>query len=505
MLQPGTIVDKYEIVAPIAAGGMGVVYRARHAHLRQEVALKLLSAHLALNERTRTRFAQEAYVQAQLAHPHIVAVRDFFDQDGTLGIVMSLVEGPSLEDVMAAELPGSWSLPDIRHAMLPVIEAVTYAHARGVVHRDLKPANVMLDRAAASSGLGVPVVTDFGLAKVLTSTAGLTRAGTQMGTLPYMSPEQFAGKDDIDARSDVFALGMMFWRLLAGELPLNPNSMADCAAFYSGAQPLPDLRERRPGLDPALEAEVLRALSVPVQQRHEHARVLYDAVSQLLERPEPAAPKAKRTSAPPAPAASVSPTPTPPVETEQSAIDEPVARSSHRAVWLALGGVAALAVLLVTLLSVGAVGFWATHEEGSPSDATATSPMMPYEPPSVTSLEPEPEPEPEPPPVPSGPGTTDPRTGLIRGPVWVICAGATKSESGARQTAAKLRTKGLDADVLWIPDYGSLSGAKSWLIWVGPVDYGDRPAADALVAKVSTVVKDAYGLKLDASGPREKL
>jgi len=179
MLQSGAQFDRYDILGPIAAGGMGVVYRARHRLLQTEVAIKVLSSHLSLDERVRTRFAQEAYVQAQLEHPGIVAVQDFVDHEGQLAIVMRLVQGPSLEQVMGQELPGPWPVERVRQVMLPVLEAVAYAHQRGIVHRDLKPGNILLDRK--DGGFGVPKVTDFGLAKILASEGGLEQATERHG------------------------------------------------------------------------------------------------------------------------------------------------------------------------------------------------------------------------------------------------------------------------------------------------------------------------------------
>ena len=262
MLKPGTVIDKYEVLAPVEAGGMGMVYRARHTILDADVAIKILLPNLATKEKVRYRFQQEAYVQAQLSHPNIVRVTDFLDDEDILGFVMEWIQGPSLEGVLSAERPGIMPLGEVLEVLGQVLAAVAYAHARGVVHRDLKPANVMLDRAVGDSSLGTPKVADFGLAKILTTEVGMTRAGAQMGTTGYMAPEQFRGITDVDSRADVFALGMMTWRMLAGRLPVDPEDMMAVMALDSGQTPVDPIGSIVSDLPAALQTMVGAALSV---------------------------------------------------------------------------------------------------------------------------------------------------------------------------------------------------------------------------------------------------
>lgn len=169
-------------------------------------------------------------------------VTDMIAAQDELALVMDLVRGPSLEQVLVSERPGPWSLDDALVVLRPVLETLAHAHGRQVVHRDLKPANILMERSNSGAGdLGAPKVTDFDLAKVLSSVDGITQAGSRMGTVPYMAPEQFRGLKDIDARADVFALAMILYRLLRGRLPVDPDDMVAVLSIYTGQAPLEPL------------------------------------------------------------------------------------------------------------------------------------------------------------------------------------------------------------------------------------------------------------------------
>lgn len=279
MLKAGASIGNYEIVEPIGAGGMGVVYRARHRLLHRQVALKVLLGNLALSEKVRTRFTQEAYVQANLKHDNIVPVSDLVLEDGSLAIVMELIEGPALEEVLASERPGQWPFEDAMRIVVPVLDAMAHAHSRGVVHRDLKPGNLLLDRSTSTNWPGVVKVTDFGIAKILASEVGMTKTGARMGTLPFMAPEQFRGKKDIGTRSDVFALGMILWRLLAGRFPVNPEDMVEVAYMYTGQTRIPPLQELDIQIPSKLDHEIQKALSIDPAMRHIDAAQLRASIS----------------------------------------------------------------------------------------------------------------------------------------------------------------------------------------------------------------------------------
>src|SRR5260370_217811 len=215
-----TQVGPYEIIAPLGAGGMGEVYRARDTKLGREVALKVLAPALAGDAQYMARFQREAQVLASLNHPHIATVYGLEESGSVRALVMELVEGPTLADRIAqGPVPLDEAVPIAKQ----IAEALEAAHERGIVHRDLKPANVKLTREGAAK------VLDFGLAKTLddeAATAAIsvnsptipmaaTRAGVILGTAAYMPPEQAKGKP-VDRRADIWAFGVVLFEMLTG-------------------------------------------------------------------------------------------------------------------------------------------------------------------------------------------------------------------------------------------------------------------------------------------------
>jgi hypothetical protein len=216
-----------EILDVIGAGGMGVVYRARHRRLERLVALKILPRDLAKDARFSERFAREAKTLARLDHPRIVRVHDFGESGGLYFLVLEYVDGANLRQVMAA----GRLRPAEALAIVPQIcEALQYAHDQGVVHRDIKPENVLLDAQ------GRVKIADFGLAKIVGKAGAptLTGTGQVMGTYHYMAPEQVRTPQDVDHRADLYSLGVVFYEMLTGELPMGrfepPSDSADLDA-----------------------------------------------------------------------------------------------------------------------------------------------------------------------------------------------------------------------------------------------------------------------------------
>lgn len=212
MLKPGHIVDRYKVESVIGTGGTAVVYRVRHESLGTAHALKVLSV---TSDVIRDRMLQEGRVQASLRHPNIVAVTDVLNVDGSPGLLMEYIEGPSLQKALKEfKLP----LEAAEMLFLGVVAGVAEAHGEGLVHRDLKPANVLLAKTAEGF---VPKVTDFGLAKVLVEAEdaghGHTRSGVAMGTPAYMAIEQIRDAKTVDQRADVFSLGCMLYELVCGQ------------------------------------------------------------------------------------------------------------------------------------------------------------------------------------------------------------------------------------------------------------------------------------------------
>lgn len=275
LLKTGTSLGRYTIVEHLASGGMGVIYRARHQSLEQPVAVKVLASNMGADPHLRERFKQEALTQSHLIHPHIVRVIDFIEAPEA-AIVMELVEGPSLDRLIDAERPGAWSVEDASALMTPLLEAMAFAHRRGVIHRDLKPENILID---TSGDRLTPKISDFGIAKVLHSGAAMTRQGSVMGTRPFMSPEQFRGALEVDPRADVFALGMIFWHLLTGRLPVNPTDMVAVANLYTGQTPIEALQALRPDVPEELAQAIHQALALDPGRRTPNVDALLHVVA----------------------------------------------------------------------------------------------------------------------------------------------------------------------------------------------------------------------------------
>jgi serine/threonine protein kinase len=210
-MKAGDRILDYFVERMLGEGGMGTVYHARHTVLDQEVAIKILDPEVARKPGVKERFIQEANIQAKLRHPHIVQVLTATHINESIpALIMDYVDGKSLSEVL--ELRGALPVDDALKIMEQVLSAVGYAHRQGVIHRDLKPSNVMVMAS------GEVRVTDFGIAKVLGSSK-LTRTGTAMGSAHYMSPEQIRRPEAVDARSDIYSLGCVFYELLTGRPP----------------------------------------------------------------------------------------------------------------------------------------------------------------------------------------------------------------------------------------------------------------------------------------------
>src|SRR5205807_3209149 len=211
----GVTLGNYKILAPVGQGGMARVYKAHQENLDREVAVKVLPPWFAADRNCVERFNLEARLVARLSHPNIVTVHDANEYHGRLYIVMQLVDGGTLKqrlDQLQA-LNKTMEVAEATRIFTQLASALSYAHERGIIHRDVKPVNVLMDRS------GRPILSDFGIAKVLAGTGEqLTRPGAGVGTPEYMSPEQCMGKQ-VDGRADIYALGVMLYEALTGRTP----------------------------------------------------------------------------------------------------------------------------------------------------------------------------------------------------------------------------------------------------------------------------------------------
>ena len=270
-LAAGQRLGPYEIVAPLGAGGMGEVYRARDVRLDRSVAVKILPAELSGDAHYRQRFEREARAASALSHPHIAHVYDVGEQDGTHFIAMEYVEGENLRELVSRGPLGVDRIVDLGVQMA---EALEEAHARGIVHRDIKSANAVV------TPKGQLKVLDFGLARRTgdaaasvdsqLSTDAQTRAGLVVGTVPYMSPEQALGKD-VDARTDLFSFGVVLYELTSGRLPFVGNTATQTIDQICHATPA-ELGASRKDVPAELERIVRKCLEKDRDRRYASAR-----------------------------------------------------------------------------------------------------------------------------------------------------------------------------------------------------------------------------------------
>ena len=271
-LPEGTVFAGHRIDGVAGRGGMGVVYRATHLALDHPVALKVIAPELADDPRFRDRFVRESRTAVSIRHPNVVQVRHAGEEDGVLFVTMDFIEGYDLRALISAERrvePGRAA-----RIVSQVASALDAAHERGLVHRDVKPGNVLIEDR---NGTEHVYLTDFGLTKRMTGATELTASGSFIGTVEYMAPEQIRG-GELDARTDVYALGCVAFATLTGEPPF-ARVEGDVAKLYAQLNDPPPLAsERAPGLPPALDAVLAKAMAKAPGDRYPSAGEFADGV-----------------------------------------------------------------------------------------------------------------------------------------------------------------------------------------------------------------------------------
>ena len=270
---PDGRIGRYIVKEEIGRGGTAAVFRAYDPDLNRDVALKVLHSYYSEDSTFAARFRREAEATARLDHPNIVHVYDFGESGDFTYIVTNYIDGGTLEERMGRRFDFGSTLEYAR----PLAEALDYAHDHNVVHRDLKPSNVLLDSEQR------PVLSDFGIARVLEESVDVTLTKWVVGTPGYMSPEQVLG-EPVDRRSDLYSFGIIIYRLLLGRLPVREVSQAATlfAHVFQGVVPP---RELDPGLDRRLEAVMLKALAKEPASRFQTVGEFVQALETVSDHP----------------------------------------------------------------------------------------------------------------------------------------------------------------------------------------------------------------------------
>ena len=257
-------IGKYKILGTLGKGGMGIVYKALDPDIEREVAIKTIRFDTLTEgmekEELLTRVIREAKAAGRLNHPNIITIYDVVRDKDLTYIVMQYVDGPSLQTMIDSGKP--FSPQEIIDTLKPVSDALDFAHQGGIIHRDIKPANILIDKS------GQPFLADFGVARIETST--LTQAGTTVGTLSYMSPEQVKGQT-VDKRSDIFALGVILYELLTGKKPFGGDNMSTIVYRIVNEEPQ-RVTEINKELHGGYESVVRRALAKNPEDRYQSCR-----------------------------------------------------------------------------------------------------------------------------------------------------------------------------------------------------------------------------------------
>lgn len=348
-LEQGQRVGDYEVLSLLGAGGMGRVYRVRNIISDRVEAMKVLLPDYASEPDLAARFMAEIRTLAALDHPNIAQLRTAFQFENQLVMVMEFVEGATMDNLARQ---GPVAVDQVLEYASQVLSALSYAHSHGVTHRDIKPANIMI------TSHGLAKLMDFGIAK----SAGdlqLTRPGTTMGSVYYMSPEQVRG-GTVDARSDIYSFGVTLYEMLTGRKPFQADTSFSVLNAQLNEAPTPPV-QLNPALPQSLNEIILKAMAKAPADRFQSADIMRNALKAVQPGAFPSATTAVAGSAQPAAAEPVwQPIKAPPLPP----------RKGHRGLWIGIGAAAALAALLAVAALLP--HFLSTHA-GQHAEQTASS------------------------------------------------------------------------------------------------------------------------------------
>ncbi|MEJ2746386.1 MAG: protein kinase [Anaerolineae bacterium] len=298
-------IDRYEIIEELGRGGMATVYKARDPLFERQVAIKVMSPELSRDQQFRARFIREARTIAALEHPAIVPVYDYGESNDQPYLVMRYMTGGSLTDRLRE---GPLSLAETSKILERIGSALDAAHQKGVIHRDLKPGNILFDQ------YGDSYLADFGIVHVAASNEALTATGSLVGTPSYMSPEQVHGDKELDGRSDIYALGVILFQMLTGDVPYAADTPVKTMMQHV-MEPIPRILERRPDLAPQFDTVITKAMAKERDERFATGSELSAALDTIIKQAGSAAdspPPVRPVT--PAPAPATEPVRTTPVQ-----------------------------------------------------------------------------------------------------------------------------------------------------------------------------------------------
>lgn len=359
----GKTINGYEVQNVIGQGGMATVYAARQQSMNRTIALKVLPRQFITDDTYLQRFEREVRIVSQLEHRNIVPVYDYGEWEGLPYIAMRYLPEGSIDRLLRQ---GPLPIERILSIVLQIAPALDYAHSKEVLHRDLKPSNVLLDEADGA------FLTDFGIARLASDVASSITTQGVVGTPSYMSPEQAQGRP-MDGRSDVYAMGVMLFEMATGRRPFESDTPYSIAVMQVTEQP-PMPRSIHPGITPAVEHVILKALRKNPNERYQTAQELANALKQAVEHPDKLHDTQPNVPSRPLPSPAVVTTPPPQMRAPSlavSGIRANLRRKRQSKPWLALfmGGAMGCGLLLV-LLVAGLLllgGFWGGGDAPTPT------------------------------------------------------------------------------------------------------------------------------------------
>ena len=366
----GKTLGRYHIIEPLGEGGMAAVYKAFDTTLERNVAVKVIRTDREQDPTFLRRFEREAKSLARLTHPNIVNVSDYGEHEGMPYVVMDYLPGGTLKGMLGQPMP----YQQAARLLAPVARALHYAHACKIIHRDVKPANILITES------GEPMLSDFGIAKMLESDGAtqLTGTGVGIGTPDYMAPEQWMGR--VEPRTDVYALGILFYELVTGRLPYKADTPAAVLIKHVN-DPLPRPRDFVPDLPEAVEQVIYKALAKTPEERYETMGLMAVALERLLQGVEDDKPVAERVdqrrqAAAPAPLLQEAP-PAPELVSQQpvAAAASDVQKSRRRFPLLLAAGAAGVLLLVVGIFAAGLI-LGPRLLSGGEAEKTAATPTI---------------------------------------------------------------------------------------------------------------------------------